>query len=224
MAERASKLFFNMRDGQRLADRLRARGWKEGRPCLPRWPTDRGPTCFQVVSLLYTGTAVRGTQGWGCGHVGVVRVASDITRHQDLRMAKGSHSGSLPIGERWRHRSLPGRGNHYEAIRRALVRSPPLAPVTPSSPHAKAFVAISELEIGHSRRPSSSVLVVRGCVVLAVARGRWCGVGFSASGGRLILWVFSGGSRSGERAGRSRHRRPPPVILGSWRLLSAGPR
>ena len=83
---------------------------------------------------LYTGTAVRGTQGWGCGHVGVVRVASDITRHQDLRMAKGSHSESLPIGERWRHRSLPGRGNHYEAIRRALVRSPPLAPVTPSSP------------------------------------------------------------------------------------------
>ena len=45
---------------------------------------------FQVVSLLYTGTAVRGTQGWGCGHVGVVRVASDVPNHQDLRMAKGS--------------------------------------------------------------------------------------------------------------------------------------
>ena len=42
---------------------------------------------FQVVSLLYTGTAVRGTQGWGCGHVGVVRVASDVPHHQDLRMA-----------------------------------------------------------------------------------------------------------------------------------------
>ena len=41
---------------------------------------------------------------------------------------------------------------------------------------------------------------------------------------RLVLGVFSGGSRSGVRTGRSRHRRPPPVILGSWRLLSAGPR
>ena len=39
---------------------------------------------FQVVSLLYTGTAVRGTQGWGCGRVGVVRVASDVPNHQDL--------------------------------------------------------------------------------------------------------------------------------------------
>ena len=102
--------------------------------CGPRPPNPPNPRIFQVVSLLYTGTAVRGTQGWGCGHVGVVRVASDITRHQDLRMAKGSHSGSLLIGKRWRHRSLPGRGNDYEAIRRALVRSPPLAPVTPSSP------------------------------------------------------------------------------------------
>ena len=25
-----------------------------------------------MVSLLYTGSVVRGTQGWGCGHVGVV--------------------------------------------------------------------------------------------------------------------------------------------------------
>ena len=33
---------------------------------------------FQVVSLLDTGTAVRDTQWWGCGHVGVVRVASDV--------------------------------------------------------------------------------------------------------------------------------------------------
>ena len=66
-------------------------------------------------------------------------------------MAKGSHSPSLMIGKRWRHRCLPSRGKNYEAIRRALVRSPPLAPVTPSSPHAKAFVAISELEIGRRR-------------------------------------------------------------------------
>ena len=180
-----------------------------------------------MVSLLYTGTAVRGTQGWGCGHVGVVRVASDVPNHQDLRMAKGSHSRSLPIGKRWRHRCLPSRGNCYEAIRRALVRSPPLAPVTPSSPHAKAYVAISELEIGRLRRPSPSVLVVGGCVALAAGRGGWCGVGFPAFGGRLVLcavlWLFSGESRSGVRAGRSCHRRPPPVILGSWRLLFAGP-
>ena len=156
-----------------------------------------------MVSLLYTGTAVRGTQGWGCGHVGVVRVASDVPNHQDLRMAKGSHSRSLPIGKRWRHRCLPSRGNCYEAIRRALVRSPPLAPVTPSSPHAKAYVAISELEIGRLRRPSPSVLVVGGCVTLAAGRGVWCGVGFPAFGGRLVLWLFSGGSRSGVRAGRT---------------------
>ena len=60
-------------------------------------------------------------------------------------------------------------------------------------------------------------------MVLAGARGWWCGVGFPAFGGRLVLWLFSGGSRSGVRAGRSCHRRPPPVIQGSWRLLFAGP-
>ena len=118
-------------------------------------------------------------------------------------MANGSHSRSLLIGKRWRHRCLPSRGKNYEAIRRALVRSPPLAPVTPSSPHAKASVAISELEIGRLRRPSPSVLVVGGCVVLAGARGWWCGVGVPAFGGRLVLWLFSGGSRSGVRAGRT---------------------
>ena len=30
------------------------------------------------------------TKGGGCGHVGVVRVASDVPNHKDLRMAKGS--------------------------------------------------------------------------------------------------------------------------------------
>ena len=64
---------------------------------------------------------------------------------------------------------------------------------------------------------------MRGCVVLAVAWGGWCGVGFPAFGGRLVLWLFSGGSRSGVRVGRSCHRRPPPVIQGSWRPLFAGP-
>ena len=127
------------------------------------------------------------------------------------------------IGKRWRHRCLPSRGKNCEAIRRALVRSPPLAPASPSSHHAKASVAISELEIGRLRRLSPSMLVVGGCVTLAAGRGVWCGVGFPAFGGRLVLWLFSGGSRSGVRAGRSCHRRPPPVIQGSWRLLFAGP-
>ena len=95
------------------------------------------------------------------------------------------------------------------------MRSPPLAPASPSCPHAKASVAISELEIGRLRRLSPSMLVVGGCVTLAAGRGVWCGVGVPAFGGRLVLWLFSGGSRSGVRAGRSCHRRPPPVILGS---------
>ena len=52
-----------------------------GETCTFRF--DLTDLLFQVVSLLYTGTAVRGTQGWGCGHVGVVRVASsDITRYR----------------------------------------------------------------------------------------------------------------------------------------------
>ena len=66
---------------------------------------------------------------------GVVRVASDVLHHQDVQMAKGSHSGAPSIGKRWRHRSLPGRvDTRYEAIREALVRSPPLAPVTSPRP------------------------------------------------------------------------------------------
>ena len=83
------------------------------------------------------------------------------------------------------------------------MRSPPLAPASPSSPHAEASVAISELEIGRLRRPSPPVLVVGGCVALAAGRGVWCGVAFPAFGGRLVLWLFSGGSRSGVRAGRT---------------------
>ena len=47
--------------------RVRTRVIHTGSPGPPVPPLNN----IQVVSLLYTGTAVRDTQGWGCGHVGV---------------------------------------------------------------------------------------------------------------------------------------------------------
>ena len=49
--------------------------------------------CFQVVSVFGTARYVTHIGG-RCWRVGVVRVASDGPNHQDLRMAKGSHSRS----------------------------------------------------------------------------------------------------------------------------------
>ena len=39
------------------------------------------PGYTQFPLNCVAGTAVRGTQGWGCGHGGVVRVASDMPNH-----------------------------------------------------------------------------------------------------------------------------------------------
>ena len=45
---------------------------------------------FRAGTLLFTGTAVRDTQGWGCGHGGVVRVARKVLR--PLVHMKAMHS------------------------------------------------------------------------------------------------------------------------------------